>query len=150
MLPDVQGGKRQHVINITLWFQALPGSVDHFSYHEIFFLRGSKGVKTDAVDKDYLPRSKFKSRCFTYTSMSIFFLSLRRGNHFHDMGRFSNLLVVCLFLTFRQMCFLLMFDLRQKLGVTIQHLIGSNMEPLLLGCGNSSKVRPKVLTRRGG
>ena len=39
---------------------------------------------------------------------------------------------------------LLTLDLRKKLGVTIQHLIGSNMEPLLLGCGDSMKVRPKV------
>ena len=39
-----------------------------------------------------------------------------------------------------------MLDLRQKLGVTIQHLIGSNMEPLLLGCANSTKVHPKVRT----
>ena len=40
-------------------------------------------------------------------------------------------------------CFLLMLDLRQKLGVTIQHLIGPNMEPLLLGCSDSTKVHPK-------
>ena len=79
-----------------------------------------------------------------YIDMSIFCFSFPRGNHFHDMGRFSNLLVVCLFLTFSQMCFLLMFDLRQKLGVTIQHLIGSDMEPLLLGCGDNTNVQPQV------
>ena len=42
------------------------------------------------------------------------------------------------------MCISRMLDLRKKLGVTIQHLIGANMEPLLLGCGDSTKVLPKV------
>ena len=40
-----------------------------------------------------------------YIDMSIFCFIFPRGNHFHDMGRFSNLLVVCLFLTFSQVCF---------------------------------------------
>ena len=42
------------------------------------------------------------------------------------------------------MCFLLTLHHRKKLGVTIQHLIGSNMEPLLLSCSNPTKVHPKV------
>ena len=41
------------------------------------------------------------------------------------------------------MCFLLVLHLRQKLGVTIHHLIGSNMEPLLLGYGDSTKSPPQ-------
>ena len=80
----------------------------------------------------------------TCTSMSLRFLIFPRGNHFHDMGCFSNLFVVCVVLTCSPMYFLTMFHLRQKLGVTIQHLIGSDMEPLLLGCGDSTKVHPKV------
>ena len=44
-----------------------------------------------------------------------------------------------LFLTISQM-----LDLREKLGVTIQHLIGPNNEQMLLGCGDSTKVHPKV------
>ena len=65
------------------------------------------------------------------------------------MGRFSNLLIyllfdVCLFLAFSQVSVFFVMDLRQKLGVTIQHLIGSDMEPLLLGCGDSTKIHPKV------
>ena len=74
-----------------------------------------------------------------------FFFILPRGDNFHAMGSFPTyILVVCFFLTIIQTCFLLMLDLRQKLGgVTIQHLIGSNKEPLLLGCANSTKVHPK-------
>ena len=65
--------------------------------------------------------------------------------YFHAMGSFPTyILVVCLFWTIIQMCFLLTLDLRKKLSVTIQHLVGSNMEPLLLGCGDSTKVHPKV------
>ena len=80
----------------------------------------------------------------TSTSMSMRFLIFLRGKQFHGMGCFSNLFVVCFFSTFSPMYFLTMFHLRQKLGVRIQHLIGSDMEPLLLGCGDSTKVHPKV------
>ena len=63
----------------------------------------------------------------------------------YDMGPFQTYtLVVRLFLAISQMFFLLMLDHRQKLGVTIQHLIGSSMEPLLLGCRDSTDVHPKV------
>ena len=48
--------------------------------------------------------------------------------------------LVLLFLTIGQM-----LDLREKLGVTIQHLIGPNNEQMLLGCGDSTKVHPKVI-----
>ena len=48
--------------------------------------------------------------------------------------------LVLLFLTISQM-----LDLREKLGVTIQHLIGPNKEQMLLGCGDSTKVHPKVI-----
>ena len=68
------------------------------------------------------------------------FFIFPRGSNFYDVGSFPTYtLVVCLFLTISQM-----LDLRKKLGVTIQHLIGSNMEPLLLGCRDSTNVHPKV------
>ena len=113
-------------------------------YHEILFLRGFKGVKTGAVHEDYLPWSKFKSGCWPVHRCRQCVFLFSRGNHFHDMGCFSNLFVVCVVLTCSPMYFLTMFHLRQKLGVRIQHLIGSDMEPLLLGCGDSTKVHPKV------
>ena len=62
------------------------------------------------------------------------------------MGRFSNLFVVCSQHAVKRV-FLLMLDLRQELGVRIQHLIGSDMEPLLLGCGDSTKSSPESIRK---
>ena len=109
-------------------------------YHEILFLRGSQGVKTYAVHEDYLPWSKFKSGCWPVHWCQCVFPIFPRGNHFQDKGCLSNLFVCS---QHSVQFFLTMFHLRQKLGVRIQHLIGSDMEPLLLGCGDSTKVHPK-------
>jgi len=106
----------------------------------------------DAVDKDDLPwlaMRQFAMSIHEIDSNSSLVPDLYIGLIFSIFMPWSQALfqliyhfvcLVLLFLTISQM-----LDLREKLGVTIQHLIGPNNEQMLLGCGDSTKVHPKVI-----
>ena len=152
------GHEPPHVIDhrCNLWFQAFPASLDHFSYHEIFPFGGSKGVKIDGVDKDYLPWLAMRLRAMSiremdsnsslvadlYIDVNMFYI-FPRGNYFHDTGACPTYLLFACFQHSVQNV-LQMLNLRQRLGVAIHYLIGSDMEPLRLGCSDFTKVHPKV------
>ena len=116
-------------------------------------LEGSKGVKMDAVDKDDLPwlamrqcarsihekiQNDSNSSLVPDLYIDLIFSIFMTRALFQLIYYFVCL--VLLFLTISQM-----LDLREKLGVTIQHLIGPNNEQMLLGCCDSTKVHPRVI-----
>ena len=140
----------------NLWFQALPGSfltTCHFSYHEIFFLKDPRVSKCMPWIKmtslgwlcDNVPWASMRwiqndsnSSLVPDLYIDIIFSIFMTRALFQLIYYFACL--VLLFLTISQM-----LDLREKLGVTIQHLIGPNNEQMLLGCCDSTKVHPKVI-----
>ena len=131
-------------------------SFDHLSLFISWdlLLEGSKGVKMDAVDKDDLP-----------------WLATRQcAMNIHEIDSNSSLvpdlyidLIFSIFMPWAQALFQLiyyfvclvlllftisqMLDLREKLGVTIQHLIGPNNEQLLLGLYTISPKSHKAIVK---
>ena len=103
----------------------------------------------DAVDKDDLPWLAMRQCAMNIheidsNSSLVPDLYIDIIFSIHDKGSFQLIYYfVCLVLLFRTIS--QMLDLREKLGVTIQHLIGPNNEQMLLGCGDSTKVHPKVI-----
>ena len=121
-------------------------------------LEVSKGVKMDAVDKDKLPwLAMWQCAMSIYEKIQNDSNSSLVPDLYIDLI-FSIFMTRALFqLIYYFVCLVLLFltisqmlDLREKLGVTIQHLIGPNNEQLLLGCCDSTKVHPKVIKSQDG
>ena len=115
-------------------------------------LEGSKGVKMDAVDKDGLPWLAMRQCAMSIHEIDsnsslvpdlyidLIFSIFMPWALFQLIYYFVCL--VLLFLTISQM-----LDLREKLGVTIQHLIGPNNEQMLLGLYTSSPESHKAIVK---